>query len=72
MGAIEGTRADAERIQLGLGLPDSRWPTALTGGRWIDRGPNRGLGALQDFLAKAGQPELAAELAAEIERRSGN
>jgi len=72
LGEIEGAADDAARIQVGLGLPESRWPTALTGGRWVDQGPSRRLGALQDFLAKAGESALAAELAAEIERRGGN
>ena len=67
--AAEQILADAALLRSDVEDPTWRWETALTGGRWAERGPFRALGPMGDFLRKAGFPELAQEFKVELERR---
>ena len=62
---------DAALASEGLGRSESRWPTALTGGRWANDGPARSLNKLRLFLRKQGYRKVAEELRAEERRRAG-
>ncbi len=61
--------ADVALSRAGLGQPGDRWRTALTGGRWVDRGPERALGKLRSYLRKAGFRDLVREIKLEQQAR---
>ena len=71
LGALDPERLalDAEALERGLARADARWPLELTGGRWLQRGPERRLEQMRRFVKRGGYRELAEELERAIEER---
>lgn len=73
VGEIDPARlaADARALAAPNAADGGRWTTALTGGRWIDAGPERDLDKAIEFLRHdRGEGELADELQAFVDARA--
>jgi len=63
-------RADSLALLENQGRAGERWPSELTGGRWVDRGPERELDMVLGVFEKYRFPNLANDLRSAIEARA--
>ena len=69
----EDVRKDSLALLENQGRAGERWASELTGGRWVERGPERDLKMMLGVFEKYRFPNLASDLRTAIEaRKSGD